>query len=66
MERRAFTAGLLAGLVGVVWTALAMGLVPWRDSMGWKEAPNEDVMLPMLDESLFPPGTTRSRPKPSC
>lgn len=56
MKRQIVTSGLLAGLVGILWTVVALGLVPFRDSMGWKETPNEDLLLPLLDGNLTEEG----------
>lgn len=49
-------AGLLGGLVGILWTILSLGLLPVRDTMGWKEVPNEAVVLGVLDASLTETG----------
>jgi len=48
--------GLLAGLVGILWTMLTLGLIPVRDTMGWKEVPNEAVVLEALDANLTDTG----------
>ena len=52
MNRMVVSSGLLAGFVGVLWTALTFGLVPVRDDMGWKEVPNEGAVLEVLDANL--------------
>ena len=52
MDRRVVSAGLFGGGAGILWTVLSMGLVPVRDSMGWKEVPNEEVVLQALDANL--------------
>jgi hypothetical protein len=56
MDRRVVSAGLFGGVAGVLWTVLSMGLVPVRDSMGWKEVPNEEVVLQALDDNLTETG----------
>jgi hypothetical protein len=52
MSKRTVISALLAGLVGILWTILTLGLVPVRDSMGWKEVSNQDVVLAALDAHL--------------
>jgi hypothetical protein len=56
MDRRVVSAGLFGGVAGILWTVLSMGLVPVRDSMGWKEVPNEEVVLQALDANLTETG----------
>ena len=56
MNSRVVTTGLLGGFVGMLWTIIALGLIPVRDSMGWKEAPNEEVVLQALDANLVETG----------
>jgi len=57
MSGRLVRDGLLGGLTAILWTALALGLVPIRDSMGWKEVPNEAAVLETLDANLSETGT---------
>jgi hypothetical protein len=56
MDRRVVSAGLFGGVIGILWTVLSMGLVPLRDSMGWKEVPNEETVLQALDANLTEAG----------
>jgi len=56
MKVRFVRSGLIAGLIGVLWTILTLALIPIRDSMGWKEVPNEAVVLQVLDENLSETG----------
>jgi len=48
--------GLLAGVVGILWTSLAFGFLPLRSTLGWKEVPNEAAVLQVLDSSLLETG----------
>jgi hypothetical protein len=52
MNGQLIKTGLLAGLVGILWTMLTLGLIPVRDSMGWKEVPNEVAVLEALEVNL--------------
>ena len=56
MNSRVVTTGLLGGFVGILWTIIALGLIPVRNSMGWKEVPNEEVVLQALDANLLETG----------
>ena len=52
MHRRIVTAGLLAGVVGLLWTALSQSAVPVRNELGYKEVPDEEAVLQLLDRGL--------------
>lgn len=56
MNGRVIRAALLGGFVGILWTMVSLGLVPLRDSMGWKEVPNEAPVLEALDANLLETG----------
>jgi hypothetical protein len=56
MNGQLLRTGLLAGPVGIVWTILSFGLIPLRNTMGWKEVPNEEVVLEALDANLTEAG----------
>lgn len=52
MNKRFVSTGLIAGVVGVFWIMLTFGILPIRDSMGWKPVPRQDAVLNALDENL--------------
>lgn len=52
MIRSVAKAGLLGGVVAILWTIVGLSLIPLRDSMGWKEVPDEARVLEVLDSGL--------------
>jgi len=52
MLRRVLTSGLLAGILAVAWTAALQGGLPLRDAWGYKEVPEEEAVLAILDQEL--------------
>jgi hypothetical protein len=56
MNWRVLRTGLGAGVVALVCTALVQGLLPFRDTLGYKEAPEEATVLSILDRALTETG----------
>ena len=52
MDTKVVTTALIAGAVGLVCTIVFQQLIPIRDMLGYKEVPNEGVVLAVLDANL--------------
>jgi hypothetical protein len=52
MDKKVIAVGIIAGVVGLAWTTVFQGLVPVRNELGYKEVPNEETVLGVLDENL--------------
>jgi hypothetical protein len=52
MDKKVIATGLIAGLVGLACTTIFQQLIPIRDQLVYKEAPNEEMVLEVLDINL--------------
>jgi hypothetical protein len=52
MDKRVIATGLIAGLVALACTTIFHQLIPIRDQLSYKEAPNEERVLEVLDTNL--------------
>jgi len=52
VDKRAIATGFVAGLVGLACTTIFQQLIPIRDELGYKEVPNEEMVLEVLDANL--------------
>jgi len=52
MNSKVVATGLIAGLVGLACTTVLQSAIPIRDRLGYKDVPNEDVVLKVLDTNL--------------
>jgi len=52
VNKKVIATGLLAGLVAVACTTVFQQLIPIRDKLGYKEVPNEELVLEVLDTNL--------------
>jgi hypothetical protein len=52
MDKKVIATGLIAGLVGLACTTIFQSAIPIRDELGYKDVPNEDMVLQVLDTNL--------------